>query len=104
MLGEVVRALREAAALIASQAEKIADLEADYLRRHNDAVDRFEKLTAAEARIAALEGALKPFADLCEKLDFKSAADSSYIGGGVTYGHLRAARAALEATLAANQA
>lgn len=48
--GEIAQANAEIAAL----RQRVADLESDYLRRHNDAVDCFEAKVALEAAAAAM--------------------------------------------------
>lgn len=66
-----LRSWSEIDELFNAAAQRIEDVEADYLRRHNDACDRFEQVIELEARIEALErenatlrAALEPFASL----------------------------------------
>lgn len=81
---------------------ELADMKADYLRRHNDAVDNMERALVAESRCEELVKALEPFANSdmrfayetghCESLD-------SCVGGvcDFTVGDLLDAAAALSA-------
>ena len=55
--------MNQAIAAVEALRARVADLKADYLRRHKDACDRFEKLIAAEAHMAALAGAISAWLD-----------------------------------------
>ncbi len=59
-----------AAAAIEALRARVADTEADYLRRHNEAIDCFEKLKAAEAKVRLFSDHR---ADLLETLDIADA-------------------------------
>lgn len=57
-----------AADLIERQTEEIAELKADYLRRHKDACDRMEENIRLTAERAELIEALRPFTDPMQTL------------------------------------
>ena len=81
---------------------RLTDLVASLRRGEADGVDGWwstmaeaaDALEAASARIAALEAALKPFAEV--KARFEDIDDDEYADCLVTMGDLRAARAAME--------
>lgn len=61
-----------------------------------------ERLAALQAKVEAMEGALRPFSDACDDLADDHRDNSpiweSYAAMGIDAGHLRAARAALSQT------
>lgn len=85
--------VRDAADLIERQAEEIAELKSDYLRRHNDACDRLEENLRLTAERAELIEALRPMA---VDMDDPNWDDMGLAELELTIGDCRRARALLE--------
>lgn len=100
IFGAAADALAEARAEIWRLKNALADCQKDYVRRNNDAVDRWELLQTAESRLAAMQAALEPFASAAEGLSSTSGDEIilSVRGWAIARlkpSELRAARAAL---------
>lgn len=78
--------------------QKLADMEAGYLRRHKDAVDRFEAIATLTADLNAAREALKPFAAMADVPTYPRAPDAFAWGfndAELYWGDFQRARAAL---------
>jgi len=92
--------LLEAADTIESLRAKLADMTDDYLRRHNDAVDEFEKRVAAESTISAQAAVIETLREAIKRFVYsgrpsnwdrhqviqQSNATASYVAGEIIEG------------------
>jgi len=106
---EAATALTEARAEIERLRGEIADTKDDFLRRHKDAVDRFERIGQLESELSTLRARVRevvgPFAEQADGTrlcgaefgdDWKPFLHRSYTEVDITNGHLRAARQLME--------